>query len=219
VKSVGPSQTSRSEERNPSKATIIITSVLLGLITLLTAWSGFQAAKWGGTATDFSLQSNSSRSRASEASLTANQLQMLDIQIFTEWVNAFLQGDTGRATFYQRRMRDEAKPAFNAWLATDPANDKDAPTSPFVMPQYVLQTRIDAQSLDDQAVAFYKQYQTAEQRSTEYVLTTVVLASALFFAGFSGQVVWRQIEVTLVAFAIILLGYGIFRIIVLQFSR
>jgi hypothetical protein len=46
----------------------------------------------------------------------------------------------------------------------------------------------------------------------------VVLASALFFAGFSGQVVWRQIELTLVAFAIILLAYGIFRIIVLQFS-
>jgi hypothetical protein len=122
----GAPKISKSEEGNPDKATILITSVLLGLIAVLTAWSGFQSAKWGGIATDFSLLSNSSRSEASEASLTANQLQILDIQIFTEWVNAFLQGDTVRATFYQRRMRDEAKPAFNAWLATDPANNKDA---------------------------------------------------------------------------------------------
>jgi hypothetical protein len=91
-------------------------------------------------------------------------------------------------------------------------------TSPFGMPQYVLQSRIDAQKLDDQSVVFYKLYQEAEQRSTDYVLTAVVLASALFFAGFASRVVWRQIELILIAFAIILLAYGIFRIIVLQFS-
>jgi hypothetical protein len=215
---VEPLQESESQERKPAKVNIIISTTLLGLIAVLTAWSGFQSAKWGGVATDFSLQSNSARSQSSEASLTANQLQILDIQIFMEWVNATLQEDTARATFYQRRMRDEAKPAFNAWLATDPANNKDAPTSPFVMPQYILQSRTDAQKLEDQAAAFYKQYQAAAQRSTEYILTTVILASALFFTGFSTRIGWRQIEITLILMAIALLAYGIYRIVVLQFS-
>ncbi len=207
-----------SEERQLNKATIIIITAMLGLITVLTALSGYESANWGGIATDFALQSNSAQSQASEASLTANQLQILDIQIFTEWVNATVQGDTARATFYQRRMRDEAKPAFNAWLATDPVNNKEAPTSPFAMPQYVLQKRIDAQKFDDQAAAFYKQYQAASQKSSDYVLTTVVLASALFFTGFATRIGVRQIDRILILFAIILLAYGIYRIIIIQFS-
>jgi hypothetical protein len=207
-----------NKEHEFDRTTVIVITVLLGLITVLTAWSGFQSAKWGGAATDLALQSNVARSKSSEASLTANQLEILDIQVFIEWVNATIQGDTVRANFYQLRMRDEAKPAFNAWLATDPVHNKNAPTSPFILPEYVLQKRIEAQQLDDQSAALYKRYQAADEHSNEYVLTTVVLASALFFTGFATRIGWRQIEYTLLLFAILLLGYGIFRMVVLQIS-
>ncbi len=206
------------EKRQKGRLIIIITTVLLGLITVLTAWSSYQAAKWGGIATDLTLQANSAQSQSSEASLTANQLTLLDIQLFIQWINATFQGNTDLANLYQQRMRDEAKPAFDAWLATDPFNNKNAPNSPFIMPQYTLQKRVEAQQLADQSTAFYSQYQTASQHSDDYVLTTVILASALFFTGFATRIGWRQIELTLVIFALILLAYGIYRILVLQLS-
>lgn len=205
-----------NDERRSGKVLAIITTVLIGCVAVGTAWTGYQASDWGGKATDLALRSNSYQSQSSEASLTANQLEILDIQIFIEWLNATAQGNTALANIYQQRMRDAAKPAFNAWLATDPFNNPNAPTSPFIMPQYVLQERVDSQTLKDQSTALYNQYQAASERGSEYVLITVVLASALFFAGLSTRIGWRQAEITLVIFAIILLAYGLYRVIILQ---
>jgi hypothetical protein len=206
------------DSRHPGKLIVLVSTALLGLIAVLTAWSGYQAAKWGGDATDLALQSNAFQSQSSESSLTANQLQMLDVQIFIEWVNATMQNNVIQAKFYQQRMRDEAKPAFNAWLETDPFTNGNAPTSPFVMPQYVLQTRIQAQKFADQSAALYDQNQVASDHSNNYVLTTVVLASAMFFVGISTRIGWRQVELVLVTFSICLLAYGVYRVVMLQIS-
>ena len=197
---------------------VVLTAVLLGLIAVLTAWTGYQAARWGGIATNFVLESNAARGQSSVASLTANEMTLLDIQIFIEWVNATLEGNTERAGFFQQRMRDEARPAFDAWLAMDPFNNNDAPDSPFAMPEYILQKRIESQQLADQAAALFEQYRIASQKSLDFVLTTVILASALFFTGLSSRLKRRQIELVLLGLSIILLGYGLARIIILQIS-
>jgi hypothetical protein len=215
---MGSSKRTESRERIPESLLLILTAVLLGLIAVLTAWTGYQAARWGGIATNFVLQSNAARGQSSVASLTANELALLDIQIFIEWVDATLVGDTERANFYQQRMRDEAKPAFDAWLATDPFTNVDAPDSPFAMPQYVLQKRIESQQLADQAAAFFEQYKEASQKSLDFVLTAVILASALFFTGLSSRIKRRQIEAILIGLSIMLLVYGVVRIIILQIS-
>jgi hypothetical protein len=205
-------------EKVPENVLLILTAVLLGLIAVLTAWTGYQAAKWGGIATNFVLQSNAARSQSSNASLTANELTLLDIQVFIEWVNATLEGNTERANFYEQNMRDEARPAFDAWLAADPFNNADAPNSPFILPQYILQKRVESQQLADQSVAFFEQYKVASQKSLEFVLTAVILASALFFTGLSSRLKRRQIELILIGLSIILLVYGVVRIIILQIS-
>jgi hypothetical protein len=164
------------------------------------------------------LQSNAARAQSSNASLTANELTQLDIQIFIEWVNASLEGNTEQANFYEQHMRDEAKPAFDAWLATDPFNNIDAPKSPFTMPQYILQKRVESQQLAAESAVFFEQYKNAAQKSLDFVLTAVILASALFFIGLSSRLKRRQIELILIIFSIALLGYGLVRIIVLQIS-
>ena len=215
---MGSSKRTAFVERIPESLLLILTAILLGLIAVLTAWTGYQAARWGGIATNFVLQSNAARGQSAVASLTANELTMLDIQIFIAWVDATLEGNTELADFYEQRMRDEAKPAFDAWLATDPFTNADAPGSPFAMPQYILQKRVESQQLADQSAAFFDQYREASQKSLDFVLTAVILASALFFTGLSSRLKRRQIELILIGLSIILLVYGIVRIIILQIS-
>ena len=40
--------------------------------------------------------------------------------MFFQWVNATATGDAELADFYTDRFRPEFRPAFDAWLATDP---------------------------------------------------------------------------------------------------
>ena len=49
--------------------------------------------------------------------------------------------DQPRADFYAERFRGEFKPAFDAWLATKPLANPDAPPSPFEMAEYRVALR------------------------------------------------------------------------------
>ena len=46
--------------------------------------------------------------------------------------------ETSLANFIQKRFRAEFRPAFEAWLATNPFNNPNALPGPLFMPQYKL---------------------------------------------------------------------------------
>ena len=52
-------------------------------------------------------------------------------------------------------MRPGYRPAFNAWLATDPAHNPNAPPGPAYMPQYVIPQEAAAKAYDAQADAAF----------------------------------------------------------------
>ena len=68
----------------------------------------------------------------------ANRQGQIDVALFTQWVDAYVREETELADFYRGRFRDEFKPAFQAWVATEPRTNPDAPLSPFAMPEYKL---------------------------------------------------------------------------------
>jgi hypothetical protein len=111
-----------------------------------------------------------------------------------QWVDAHLEGDAELATFYERRFRDEFRPAFLAWLATDPFDDPDAPPSPFVMDAYVLDAREEATRLERAADALSAQARDDVQRATNYVLGVVLFAIVLFCAGIGAKVGNERIQ-------------------------
>ena len=76
-------------------------------------------------------------------------------------------------------------PAFEAWVATRPLRNPQAPLSPFAMPEYVLATRVEADQLE--AVAEVPPPRPARniQRASNYVLAVTLFAATLFFAGIS----------------------------------
>lgn len=160
-------------------------TVLLALAAVATAWSSYQAARWNGEQAKASSAVNKARIEASRASDLANAQTEIDVATFTQWVDAFARGERFLTTFYRERFRDEFKPAVNAWIATRPLRDPDAPLTPFAMPQYRLAARAEAARLDARAEQLSAQVRRNIQRSTNYVLGVVLFAVALFFAGMS----------------------------------
>jgi len=177
----------------------LVATVLLALATVATAWSGYQANRWNGEQAKAGAKVNALRIESATASGLANAQTQIDVATFTQWVNAYALKQTELADFYFRRFRVEFKPALNAWIATKPLKNPDAPLTPFAMPQYKLAARVDAARLDAEAEIFATKVRQDIQRSSNYVLGVVLFASALFFAGMSTKLSTPRLRIALLS--------------------
>jgi len=181
----------------------ILATVLLALATVATAWSGYQASRWNGEQAKASGRTNGLRIEAARAQGLAQAQTEVDVATFSSWADAYAHKDTLLADFYFKRFRKEFKPAVQAWIATRPLRNPDAPLTPFVMPEYKLQAREDANRLDAEAEASAAAVRLDIQRSSNYVLAVVLFAAALFFAGMSGKLPTLRVRVALLALGLI----------------
>lgn len=191
----------------------IIVTIVLAFATLATAWSGYQAARWGGEqSTNFS-KAGALRTESTRASNKAGQQAQVDIGLFTNWINAFAAENQKLVDFYQYRFRDEFKPAFEAWLATDPANNPDAPATPFSMPEYQLSMAAEADRLEMEAEATFAEGAEANQTSDKYILNTVFLASVLFLGGIATRFKAMSARWVIILFSLTILVYGLINLL------
>jgi hypothetical protein len=183
----------------------IVATVLLALATVATAWSGYQASRWNGEqATAFS-RASAMRIESAKADDLANAQTQIDVATFTQWVDAYAQDQTELTDFYYRRFRPEFKPAMDAWIATRPLRNPDAPLTPFAMPEYQLEARAEADRLEAEAETWSATARTNIQRATNYVLAVVLFAGALFFAGMSTKLGSPRLRWVLLGFGIVIL--------------
>jgi hypothetical protein len=185
---------------------------ILALASLAAAWSGYQAARWSGVQASNYAQASARRVDSTRAFTFANQQTTIDVLTFTNFVNAWLDGDTATADFYEQRFRAEFVPAFDAWMATDPLNNPDAPPSPFAMAEYAPANLALAAELEAEAGERFAAGADANQQADDYVLNTVVLATVLFFAGVAPRVRWLPAQLTLVVLALVLFAYGLINV-------
>src|SRR3954466_4865564 len=187
----------------------IIAAILLSLATVLSAWGAYQATRWSG------VQANSYASSAAlraesvrHGSIASRQIQV-DVATFIAWSNAKAGDDTRLTTFYQNRFRDEFKPAFAAWL-TGPLGPSGLPVgTPFDLPEYHLaQQAVSDQNLAD-AEANLAQAQSANQTSDNFVLTAVLFASVLFFAGMAARFRPKWLRWLMLGVALVGCGIGL----------
>jgi hypothetical protein len=177
-----------STGRAPARWGETLPAVLLALAAVATAWSSYQASRWTGEQAETFSAANAARVESTRASDLANSQTQVDIATFVQWVDAHLGGDAELATFYRRRFRDEFRPAFDAWLASDPFDDASAAATPFAMDRYVLAARTEAAELERSANAMSEQARGHVQRATNYVLAVVLFAIVLFCAGIGAKV-------------------------------
>ena len=181
----------------------IVATVLLALATVATAWSGYQASRWNGEQAKASGRTNAIRIEAARAQGLAQAQTEVDVATFSSWVDAYAHTDTLLADFYFKRFRKEFKPAVEAWIATRPLRNPEAPLTPFVMPQYKLQARANETRLDAEAELSATAVRRDIQRSSNYVLAVVLFAAALFFAGMSAKLPTPGLRRALLAFGLI----------------
>jgi hypothetical protein len=175
----------------------LVATVLLALATVATAWSGYQSTRWNGEQVKAGSRANALRIESAKAAGLANSQTEIDVETFSQWVDAYVLRETELADFYFQRFRAEFKPAVNAWVATRPLRTPNAPPTPFAMPQYRLAARAEAVRLDAQAEVFAARVRRNIQRASNYVLGVVLFASALFFAGMSTKLVSPKLRVAL----------------------
>lgn len=192
------SDTTRRSERLEVLATI-----LLAFATVATAWSGYQASRWNGEQAMAFSRASALRIESSKADALANAQTQVDVATFTQWVDAVARDEVELATFYSRRFREEFKPAVDAWYATQPLSNEDAPLTPFAMPEYKLEAREEAAQLEGEAEGLSAIGRANVQRATNYVLGVVLFAAALFFAGMSTKLGSARLQGVLLGFGVV----------------
>jgi hypothetical protein len=163
----------------------LLATILLAVAAVATAWSTYQSTRWRGEQAVATSKATAARIQSSQASTRAGQLTQVDIATYIQWVNADVAGDRKLATFYHERFRPEFRPAFDAWLATRPRTNPNAPLTPFAMPEYRVTEAAKSEQLNAAAGAHADAAGAAKQRADNYILAVVLFAASLFFAGIS----------------------------------
>jgi hypothetical protein len=109
----------------------ILSAAILALATIATAWCAYQSARWSGVMTIEFAKSNAARTESTKANTSGGQLAQIDVGLFLNWVDSYVAGETELAAFISNKwFSDELKVATDAWLATNPIENPDAPASP-----------------------------------------------------------------------------------------
>ena len=172
----------------------ILLTVLLVVAAVATSWSSYQATRWNGEQARAAGRTTAIRIDAARAASLAQTQTQIDVATFIAWVDADRSGEPELAAFYQDRFRPEFEPAFAAWMATEPLENADAPPTPFAMPEYRVAAREEAERLDAEAAVSSARVSTNIQRSSNYVLSAVLYAVVLFFAGMSTRMRSRRLR-------------------------
>jgi hypothetical protein len=183
----------------------IAEAVLLSIVALLAAWSGYAAAKWSTESRVGLAEASTARTEANRANLDAIDLRNFDSSTFEAWFAAYTAHNKQAMALAEHRFRPEFHVAFEAWRATKPETNPNAPRGPTYMPQYRQPGLEQAKALDEQADEDFAAGATAGERSDKYVRTTVFLASVLFIVGISTQFPVRGVRYALVALGAVML--------------
>ncbi|MET0932708.1 MAG: hypothetical protein ABWX56_03275 [Mycetocola sp.] len=187
----------------------LLVTALLVIAAVATSWSSYQAARWHGEQAQATSRTNAIRIEAARASSLGEAETEVDVATFIAWADADQGGDPALAAFYLDRFRPEFAVAFDAWMATEPLANASAPKTPFAMPEYSVSSREKADQLDEEAEESAAEVRRDIQRASNYVLTVVLYAVVLFFAGISTKLASRRLRTVMLMTGVVVLTAAI----------
>ncbi|RPI23722.1 MAG: hypothetical protein EHM57_03555 [Actinobacteria bacterium] len=219
-----PGAETAAEEERPSLDWVdILATVIMAVAALFTAWSAFQSDQWSDNMA-FSLNAaGAARTESSRAFTRAGQLSQIDVASYFGWVDA-LQRDLAAGDidvsegyvpdaetvsgFLYGQFRPEFAVAMDAWLATRPFANPDAPETPFAMPEYEVAETAEAERLQQLAEDKVAEAQAADRNDDKYVLSTIIFAAIFLFAGLSTKMRSRAGQLGMLGVAVVFLFVG-----------
>ena len=183
-------------------------AIVLALATALTAWCGYQAAQWDGEQAMAYTEAIQSQVEAARLEGLAATKTSIEVGLFVQWAGAIAQNEDEFADFLYQRFPPSLATAAEAWLATEPLTNPDAPPGPFAMPEYSLPESEAAQATRELAEAQFFQANEYNEISDRFILLTVLFATVLFFAGVSGKFQWRVLDMAMLLFGVTVMLVG-----------
>ena len=191
----------------------IVEALLLSLVAVLAAYSGYAAAKWGTESSVQLAKAASKRNFATRLDTEAIVTRTLDSVSFNAWFSAYVSGNRKAERLAVKRLRPGYRPAFDAWLATDPAHNPNAPPGPAYMPQYVIPQAGQSAAADKAANIAFAAGSDAGETSDKYIRDTVFLATVLFLVGISGHFRVRQARYGLIGIGALILAFAVVQLL------
>ncbi|HEY4255731.1 MAG TPA: hypothetical protein VGM66_00770 [Candidatus Udaeobacter sp.] len=193
----------------------IIEALILALVAVATAWSGYQAAQWAGKrAADYS-QASRLRVTAEGLATLAGQERIYDSDTFNSWLAAKLGGKEKEAEFLERRFRSEYEPAFVAWMKTDPFNNPQSPAGPIFMTEYHNANHERFLGLIKEAADVADQGTRSGEIGDQYVRITVLLATVLLITAIGQRFHFRIVRILFMILAWLLLCLPLWQLLTL----
>lgn len=216
----------------------LLITVILAIAGVLTAWSALQSAKWSGEQAIHFSEAGASRTESVRFDGRATSAILLDVQTFLQWASAiqaermtaeangeeptdptvFDPADGSLSGYLFTQFREDFQPRVRAWIEGGGPLTPDglSPFDPF--DDYLADSvpaAVESTRLAEAAEASAGLARQDNQNSDDYVLTIVILASVLFFAGVSSKMRTTRSQYLLVAVALLMLGWAVIRLAVL----
>lgn len=186
----------------------LLAVVVLSVTAVLTAWSGFESSKWGGEMSIAFSQASTARVESSRYAAEADAARGFDLDIFGVYVQAVAEGDEALRQFVESRFTDHFAVAFDAWMATQPLQNPDAPKNPFGLPEYEPPGEAEAAEAEARADGLFAAALDNNQRGDDYTLLAVLFALVLFFTAVSQRLRSPVLSLVMLLGATVLLIIG-----------
>ena len=93
----------------------IVEAVLLAVVALLAAYTGYASAKWGTESSVRLATASAARTEANRAALDAQDTKNFDSTTFNTWFTAYVAGNAPAQAVAVRRFRPQFKVARTHW--------------------------------------------------------------------------------------------------------
>lgn len=191
----------------------VIAAALLGLSAVAAGWAAYQSSLWNSEAI-FALNEANAAERTAMALQTASlQTRAVDVNVFLEYVRALSMGDDRFATIVYKRLPPDLKTAIDAWLATQPFTNPNAPKTPFVMKEYRLSSEQESERLMRTYFDRLARARAANRIADRYVLLTIPFAIVSLVSGLSTRFRTRSTRSGLVALAFGIFVFGVVELV------
>ncbi len=216
----------------------LLITIILAVAGVLTAWSALQSAKWSGEqAINFS-EAGANRTESTRFDGRATSLILLDSQTFLQWVQAvgtevIAADSTGEdapdpttydpanpslSGFLFTQFREDFQPRVNEWYGENGASGSSTASPFFPFEEYLEESVPEAAESERLALIASEKATAARadnQNSDNYVVTVVLLASVLFFAGVSSKMRSQRNQNLMFILSLSMLLWAIFRLVTL----
>ena len=199
----------REKGRWRPEAVEILEAILLAIVAVVTAWSGYQAALWDGESAKEYATSSRVRAEGTALQLTANEVTLYNTNVLNMWMQATTTGNKELADFELRRFTPEYKVAFDAWLETDPLRNADAPPGPRYMPEWEDPIAEESTEKLKEAEHAFQLGVDYRLRAEHYVQLTVIFAAVLFLIAIGQRFKFRGVRIAVLSVAGLTLLYAV----------